>query len=179
MVNETPLSPKRVLFVSGCIGLVACTGLLWLLYGRAMEGPASERLQWLPAFDAFCNGMSALCLMAGYGAIRQRRIPAHMRWMLGAFAFSVLFLAGYITHHAVHGDTKFGGLGLVRPVYFAVLISHVGLSAVALPLILSVLWFAGTGRFSTHRRFARITLPLWLYVSVTGVVVFLFLRAYG
>ena len=178
-MSEAQDSSGRVLLVSGCIGTAACMGLLWLLYGRTMEGPASSNMQWLPAFNAFCNAMSAICLVTGYKAIRERRIATHMRWMLSAFAFSTLFLAGYVTHHAVHGDTKFGGAGLIRPIYFTVLISHVGLSAVALPLILSVLWFAGTGRFATHRRFARVTLPLWLYVSVTGVVVFLFLRAYG
>jgi len=172
-------SPKRVLFLSGCVGTVACAGLLWLIYGRALEGPTSESMPWLPAFNALCNAMSALCLVAGYGAIRERRVSTHMRWMLGAFAFSTLFLAGYVTHHAVHGDTKFAGAGLVRPIYFAVLVSHIGLSAVALPLILSVLYFAGSGRFATHKRFARVTLPLWLYVSVTGVAVFLFLRVYS
>jgi len=179
VVTQTQSSPTRVLFISGGIGLVACAGLLWLIYGRGMEGPASARLQWLPAFNAFCNAMSAICLASGYGAIRRRRITAHRRRMLAALAFSTLFLVGYVTHHAVHGDTTFGGTGLLRPIYFTVLISHVALSAIALPLILSVLYFAATGRFATHKRFARLTLPLWLYVSVTGVAVFLFLRAYG
>jgi len=85
----------------------------------------------------------------------------------------------YIVYHSVHGDTKFAGLGLVRPLYFFVLISHVGLSAVALPLIFSSFFFSLSGRFPQHKKVSRYTFPIWLYVSVTGVVVFAMLRAYG
>lgn len=178
MVTETETDSKRVLIVSAALGLAACSALLWLLYGRSPQDLPSERLMWLPAFNAVCNALSAACLVAGFAAIRERRVSTHMRWMLSALGFSTFFLIGYLTHHAIHGDTKFGGAGIVRPVYFSILISHVALSVVALPLILSTVWFAATSRFTTHSRIARITLPVWLYVSVTGVVVYLFLRAY-
>ena len=97
--------------------------------------------------------------------------------MLGATASSAFFLIGYVTYHYFHGDTKFTGLGWIRPVYFSILISHIGLSIVSLPLIFAALWFALTGQFHSHRRVARWTFPVWLYVSVTGVLVFVLLKS--
>jgi putative membrane protein len=99
--------------------------------------------------------------------------------MITAFAFSSLFLVSYIANHAIHGDTIFPEHGGVRNLYLAILASHVILSIVALPMVLTTFFFSLTGRFAMHRRIARITFPIWLYVSVTGVVVFLFLRAYA
>ena len=177
MVTDTDGSARRVLLVSAAVGSAVCAILLWLLYGRSIE-TGNDRLEWLPVFNAFCNALSAVCLTIGFRAIRERRISTHRRWMLTAVGFSVLFLVGYVTHHAIHGDTKFGGSGAVRPLYFALLVSHVGLSVLALPMVLSTLWFAATRRFAIHKRIARFTFPIWLYVSVTGVAVFLFLRAY-
>jgi len=116
--------------------------------------------------------------MAGL-AIRRRDVATHARRMLGALASSSLFLVSYIVYHAVHGDTKFLGQGAIRPVYFVVLISHIVLSAIVLPLIFSSLYFSLSGRFQTHRTVSRYTLPIWLYVSVTGVLVFALLRIYG
>ena len=98
--------------------------------------------------------------------------------MLGATAFSALFLVSYVIYHFFHGDTKFPGQGWIRPTYFFILISHIGLSMVALPLILSALWYALRGKFQIHRRIARWTFPIWLYVSVTGVVVYVLLNRY-
>ena len=99
--------------------------------------------------------------------------------MLLAFAFSSAFLVSYIVNHAVHGDTIFPGHGAVRTLYLAILASHVLLSMVALPMVLTTFFFSLTGRFVMHRRIARLTLPIWLYVSITGVVVFVFLKAYA
>jgi len=99
--------------------------------------------------------------------------------MLAALAASSLFLVSYIVYHSVHGDSKFGGHGAVRPVYFFVLISHVVLSAVVLPLIFSSFFFSLSGRLSSHKKVSRYTLSIWLYVSVTGVLVYALLRAYG
>ena len=103
-----------------------------------------------------------------------------MYLMVAAFLASALFLVGYLAYHYVHGDTKYLGQGWLRPVYFFILISHILTSALALPLCLTTLFFALRRRFDRHRRIARIALPIWLYVSVTGVLVFFFLRAsYG
>jgi len=98
--------------------------------------------------------------------------------MLRAFVASALFLVSYLVYHSVHGDSKFGGHGGVRPVYFFILITHVGLSAVALPLILSSFFLSLSGRYRSHKRLSKYTLPIWLYVSVTGVLVFALLTAF-
>ncbi len=116
--------------------------------------------------------------MLGYLNIRRGNRVIHQRFMLTATMFSALFLVSYITYHFFHGDTLFPGHGLVRHVYFFILITHIGLSMIALPLILATLWYSLRGRFQFHRRIARWTFPIWLYVSVTGVVVYFFLRAY-
>ena len=99
--------------------------------------------------------------------------------MLSAFGFSSLFLISYIINHALHGDTHFPGQGAVRAIYLSILASHIFLSIVALPLVLTTLFFSLSGRFAMHRRVARVTFPIWLYVSITGVIVFVFLKIYA
>ncbi|HEY6988190.1 MAG TPA: DUF420 domain-containing protein [Bryobacteraceae bacterium] len=151
--------------------------LIWLIYfkGRTAE---PGWVTSLPACNAVFNSLSALCLLCGYIQIRRGNRVVHMRFMLSATVFSTLFLASYITYHFFHGDTKFAGYGWIRPVYFFILISHIVLSMVALPLILATLWYALRNQFRLHRAIARWTFPVWLYISVTGVLVFFLLRAY-
>jgi putative membrane protein len=150
--------------------------LLWLIYFFELEERLGDGLPWLPHFNAACNALSASAVVTGVVLIRQGRRRAHAVAMIGATTASAAFLMGYLVHHAIHGDTPFTGTGLVRPFYFALLISHVILSGVALPLILNTLTFAALRRFEAHRRIARWTYPIWLYVSVTGILVWLFLR---
>jgi putative membrane protein len=109
-------------------------------------------------------------------AIRRRAVQVHRFLMVSAFALSSLFLVSYLTYHFVHGDTKFTGTGGIRVVYFSVLITHVLLSISVVPLALTSFYFAFTRSFQRHKRLNRVFLPIWLYVSVTGVVVFLMLR---
>ena len=99
--------------------------------------------------------------------------------MLGALVCSTLFLISYVVYHNFHGDTKFTGQGLVRPIYFFILISHIVLSAVVVPMILTSLYLALAGRLATHKRVSRYTFPIWLYVSVTGVLIFAMLKAFS
>ena len=159
------------------VSAVAVAFLFWLLYGH-QPAARSEMLSWLPALNAVFNSLSALCLVAGLVQIRAGRREAHRRLMLSALLFSALFLISYILHHTLHGDTRFLGQGAVRGVYFGILISHVGLSVAVLPLVLCTVYLALTGRFPVHRRLARWTFPLWLYVSVTGVAVYLLQRLF-
>lgn len=135
----------------------------------------SDYISQLPHLNAFLNTTSAILLVAGYRFIRQGRIAAHRTCQVSAFSTSVVFLASYLTYHYYHGDTRFLGQGIVRPFYFATLISHIILAIVIVPLVLITLYRAARGDFVRHRRIARWTLPLWLYVSVTGVVVYLML----
>lgn len=152
--------------------------LVWLIYLKAPSPTQAGWVGMLPALNAFLNSLSACCLVGGWAFIRRGNPDMHRRFMLAAVCFSALFFASYVVYHHFHGDTPFPGQGLIRPIYFAVLISHIVLSVVILPLILSTLYYAARQQFSTHRKIARYTLPLWLYVSITGVVVFFMLRAY-
>lgn len=132
-------------------------------------------VSYLPAVNAVLNTISFCLLGAGYWFIRQRNIPAHRRAMLAAVTSSALFLTSYLVYHYHVGSVKFQGQGLSRPIYFAILITHVILAAGMVPFILATLYRALTGQFERHRRIARGTFPVWMYVSVTGVVIYLML----
>ena len=136
----------------------------------------------LPAVNACLNAIAATLLVAGWLAIRRKNVAAHKRCMLLAFATSALFLVTYVTHKAVvRVHTPFPGSGASRWVYYPILVTHVVLAAAIVPLALRTIAHALRGRFDRHRRLARITLPIWLYVSVTGVVVWwmLYSGAFG
>jgi putative membrane protein len=126
----------------------------------------------LPAVNASLNGACALLLVCGYVMIRRGKIAIHRFFMIAAFCCSTLFLALYLYFHFSAGVIRFGGQGWIRPVYFALLISHTTLATVIVPLVLITLTRGLQGRFAKHRAIARWTLPLWLYVSVTGVIVY-------
>lgn len=129
----------------------------------------------LPALNACLNATSAALLLLGYAQIRRKNITAHRVCMSAAFLTSTLFLISYLYYHYHHGSTKFQGQGAIRLVYFAILLTHTVLAAVIVPLILLTLTRALKGEFARHKPLARWTLPLWLYVSVTGVLVYLML----
>lgn len=126
----------------------------------------------LPTLNALLNGTSAVLLLAGYLCIRRGRVAAHRALMIAAFVVSALFLCSYVTYHAYAGSRPFPGQGWVRPVYFTVLISHVLLAFALLPLALTTLYRAWREQFERHRRIARWTFPIWIYISVTGVLVY-------
>ncbi|HEV2349911.1 MAG TPA: DUF420 domain-containing protein [Terriglobia bacterium] len=132
----------------------------------------SLQLSDFPAIDASLNAASAVLLTLGYFFVRNKRILAHKICMLSAFGTSSLFLVCYLWYHVQHGVTHFRGLGLIRPFYFALLGSHTILAALIVPLVLTTLYRAWKKRFDLHRRIARWTFPAWLYVSVTGVVIY-------
>lgn len=128
-----------------------------------------------PALNALLNSSSAVFLTAGYVQIRRRRIPSHRACMILAFSCSVLFLGSYVIYHLRAGVVHFMGQGWIRPVYFTLLTTHTVLAIVIVPLAIITLSRALTEKFDRHRRIARWTLPIWLYVSVTGVIVYLLL----
>lgn len=135
----------------------------------------ADYISYLPHLNACLNGTSALLLFTGYTFIRTRNVTAHRACQIAALAISLLFLASYLTYHYNHGSTRFQGTGLVRTFYFTVLTSHTILAIVIVPLVIVTFYRAFKGEFSKHRRIARVTLPLWLYVCVTGVIVYLML----
>ncbi len=129
----------------------------------------------LPTVNATLNAISGIFLLVGYVLIRQRKINAHRNAMLGAFGSSTLFLVSYLVYHAQVGSRPFTGQGPIRYVYFAILISHVILAAAILPMAISTLSRGLRGRYVEHKRIAKKTFPAWMYVSVTGVIVYLML----
>ena len=155
---------------------LATAFLFWLIYLHPAPDASGQRYEFLPAVNAILNGLSAVALSLGFVLIRAGRPRAHRVAMSMAFGFSTLFLAGYIAHHALHGDVLYPRHAALRGFYLTLLVSHILLATVALPLVLATFFFALTARFRQHRRLARWTLPIWLYVSVTGVAVYILLR---
>ena len=129
----------------------------------------------LPTLNAVLNSTAAVLLGAGFYFIKHRRVEAHKRCMVGAMVVSVAFLTSYVVYHAKVGSVAFTGEGWIRPVYFFILITHIILAIVIVPMVLRTAYFGFGSRFDKHVRIARKTFPLWMYVSVTGVIVYLML----
>jgi len=166
----------RSFWVFNAVVSTAAIGFLgWLLLIRESGGVNAD-LSFMPGVNAAFNATSATFLLFGLAAIRSGRREIHKRLMVSAFAASAVFLVGYVLYHYAHGDTQYQGTGAIRIVYFTILITHVLLSIVMLPMILTTFYLAARERFNTHKRLARWTLPIWLYVSVTGVVIYFMLR---
>ncbi len=158
---------------------VVVTFLFWLIYFKPAQGYSSRFIGALPAVNATLNGVSSVLLVCGFFAILRRKIALHLRLMFAALVSSALFLVSYVVYHHFHGDTKFTGTGVIRPVYFFILISHIVLSVVVVPLILTSFYLSLAGQLKAHRHVSRVTFPIWLYVSVTGVLIFVILKAFA
>lgn len=130
----------------------------------------------LATLNALLNSAALICVLLGVRAIKQRKIAVHKRLMLGAFVLSLIFLTSYITRIVLFGDTKFAGEGVVRSVYFFVLISHVLLAIAVAPFVLYTVWLGLTKRYIRHKRLAPKIVPVWSYVLATGVLVYLMLH---
>jgi len=178
-MEQERVNPRAVLGAIIAASATAISFLLWLLYVHQASAQFVGHWTFLPALNALLNGLSAISLCVGLYFIKRGQWQAHRASMLLAFGFSSVFLISYIVNHALHGDTHFPGQGGVRVIYLSILASHIFLSVVALPLVLTTFFFSLSGRFAMHRRIARFTFPIWLYVSITGVIVFAFLKVYA
>jgi putative membrane protein len=158
------------------ISAAATLFLFWLIYLHPAADTSGTQYAFLPALNAILNGLSAIALLIGFTFIKARKIAKHRAAMMTAFIFSTLFLVSYILHHALHGDVKYPLHAAFRTPYLWLLGSHIILAIVALPLVLVTFFFSLTGRIRQHRAVARWTFPLWLYVSVTGVITYVMLR---
>ena len=174
MINS--VSTKTAVTSIIVVSVIVLLFLIWLIY---LKEPATVSnlpfISYLPIANAVFNSLSAFCILAGFLAIKKRKRELHLKFMLSAITFSFMFLLSYLIYHNFHGDTLYEGEGLMRIIYFFILISHILLSAVVLPMILTTVYFALTGNFAKHPRIARFTLPIWLYVSVTGVMIYIIL----
>jgi putative membrane protein len=187
MTETTPLAPstaeaaaateRLAAWVIGALTAIVIGGIAIVIY--VPRGGDTGGVSWLPEINASLNGTAAILLGTGYVFIRRRRIAAHRTCMIAAFAASALFLITYLIHHAQVGSVPFRGAASLRPVYFALLVPHIVLAALVVPLALTTIHRAWRGRFDRHRRLARVTLPIWLYVSVSGVLVYILLYHSG
>jgi putative membrane protein len=178
--SPTYRTPPSVIAAIIGISAVASLFLAWLVYVHQPVDAAGTELAFLPALDAVLNALCAVFLVMGFSFIRSRNITAHRNSMFAAFVVSSAFLVAYIANHVLHGDLLFPTTHpTARFVYlWVLLLPHILLAVVALPMILITFFLSLTGRFPAHRRLARWTFPVWLYVSVSGVVVYAMLAAY-
>jgi putative membrane protein len=160
------------------LSAVVCGLVLLLILSPRLVAIEGLDISALPAFHALLNGTTAVLLGTGFLLIRAGEIQWHRRVMLTAFTLSCVFLVSYLVYHSQAPESSFGGEGWIRPVYFFVLVSHVVLAPVVLPFALYALARGLRDERARHRRVARVTLPLWLYVSVTGVIVYLMMAPY-
>jgi putative membrane protein len=173
------LGAGKAVAIIGVVSGAVVGFLFWLIYFKPAAAYGSNLVPMLPALNALLNAIASVCLVLAYRAIRRRRVATHIRWIIAALLASTLFFASYVLYHHFHGDTKFLARGLVRPIYYFILISHILLSVIVVPMILTSLYLSLSGRLAAHRRVARWTFPIWLYVSVTGVVIFVMLKAFN
>jgi putative membrane protein len=171
-------TPLHVVAAIIGVSMTASIFLVWLVYYHRAADSTMTHLVFLPALNAALNTLCTIALIMGFRNIWQGRVLRHRNWMFTAFFFSSLFLVSYITNHYYHGESKFHGQGLVRYFYYPLLTSHILLSVVALPMILITFFLSLSGRIPMHRRIAQYTYPIWLYVSVTGVIVYAMLAFY-
>jgi len=167
-------SDRSFYIFNAVLSTAALAFLAWLLLLHGGSGGAD--LRFLPPVNAAFNATAAALLVAGWVAIKRRALRAHKYLMVSAFAASTLFLLCYLAYHFVHGDTKYQGTGPIRAVYFAILISHIVLSMGIVPMALASFYFAFKAKFAKHTKVTKVLLPIWLYVSVTGVVIYFLLR---
>jgi putative membrane protein len=169
---ESRQSSTKTIIAIILVSALASALICWLVYFHAPTDISGTHLLFLPATNALLNSLSTVALLAGFYFIRTRQIPKHRASMLTAFVFSSIFLVSYLVNFTLHGETKFPRGNPLWPFYWKLLLSHILLSVVALPIILITFFFSLSGRFAAHKRIARWTFPIWLYVSVTGVIVY-------
>ena len=170
----------RYKIILGGLGIVVPLLVAVLFYFKGIfkiEG-ADAYLRMLPAVNAGLNSLTAVALLVGYYFIRQKNVLAHRTAMGTAFALGGLFLLSYVAYHSQVESTHFGGVGAIRTVYFFLLLTHISLAVVTVGLVLFTLYFALTGQYTKHKAIARWTFPVWLYVSVTGVIVYFMISPY-
>ena len=170
-------SDGRFWVINAIVSAVALAILAYLLLLRGGSAGGGQSLSFMPAVNATFNGLSAVLLAAGVVAIKRKKVRQHQLLVIAAFASSALFLAGYLAYHYVHGETHYPGTGGMRTFYLVLLASHVLLSVPVVPMCLGAFYYALTRRFTTHKKITKVLYPVWLYVSVTGVLVYFLLRS--
>ena len=166
-------TPPGVIAAIIAFSLATSALICYLVYFHAPTDVSGTHLRSLPLLNAVLNACCTTALLFGYRFIRTGRIAQHRTAMFTAFVFSTIFLVSYLTNFTLHGETRFNRLSAWWPFYWKLLASHIVLSVFALPMILITFFLSLTGRFLAHKKLARYTFPIWLYVSLTGVIVYI------
>ncbi len=173
------MSEKSLSLIIYAVSIVICLAVAFLIYfPQALSLGGGVNVSYLPRFHAFLNGSCTLLLIAGYVAVRRKQYNTHKMLMVACFLLSSVFLVSYVIYHSQAPATKFGGEGMIRPIYYTLLLTHIVLAAVILPLALFTISRSWRGEFAKHKKIARYTLPIWVYVTATGVIVYFMLVPY-
>jgi putative membrane protein len=167
----------RLFIWAASLAIPLVVGILYVM-PKVEAGALRFFLNGLPLFNALCNGTTAMVLILAFIAIRRKRVVTHKRLMTLALILSLLFLLSYVTYHATSESTRFPETDALRPLYVSILLSHILLSAIVVPLVLISYSRGLAQRYDKHRRIARVTLPIWIYVAITGVLVYILIRPY-
>lgn len=178
-MKPTTSSDKKAYIAIGALSTIVLVFLVWLIYWKEAPAEHAHWATWLPALNSLLNATTTLLLILGFKAIRARNVKKHIKLMISATGTSGLFLISYILYHHFQGDTKFLATGAVRPIYFFILISHIVLSIPLVPMVFATLYHAAKDNKEKHKKIARKTFPIWLYVSVTGVLIYVFLKIFN
>jgi putative membrane protein len=176
------LGPGRAMAIIVALTLAATGFLFWLIRMKPAVGdgsPLGAIVGAIPAFNAFFNAVAAAFIVAAVVAVKRKQYNRHMWLMFAALTASALFLVGYIVYHAATAEQRFQGVGVIRPIYFFILITHVVLAPISLLMVLTSLWLSLAGRLVGHKKVSKWTFPIWLYVSVTGVLIFVMLKVFN
>lgn len=175
MDSNSKIFKKLFIIISILIPMVVAL-LLFL-----PKGDASEVKQWifsLPFYNAIINSLTAMLLIVGYYFVKNGKVKSHKWCMISAFMLGTLFLIGYVIYHYNAPSTKFGGEGIMRYLYFSLLLSHILLSFLVVPMVLSAMYFAIFEKIVSHKKIVKYTFPIWLYVSISGVLVYIMISPY-
>ena len=178
-MSPTNSQDRNAYTVIGLVSAIVLAFLVWLIYWKEAPAHHAHWASWLPALNCLFNATTTILLIFGFKAIKAGNKEKHIKLMLSATATSGLFLISYIIYHHFQGDTKFLAQGAVRPIYFFILISHIVLSIPLVPMVFTTLYHAFKENHQKHKWIARKTFPLWLYVSVTGVLIYIFLKVFN
>ena len=170
------MNRNKLLIIVLSIAVPLVVGIL--IFKPAKGGEQAEWVSYLPALNAVINTATSVLLMLGFYFIRKKLIQYHRASMMSAFFLGALFLVSYVIYHSMADSTSFGGEGTIRYVYYFLLLSHILLAIVVLPFVLFAFYFAWTDQIEKHKRIVKFTFPIWLYVSVTGVLVYLMISPY-